>query len=155
MRIGNGYDVHPLVPGRALILGGIVIPYEFGLHGHSDGDALTHAIIDALLGAAGLGDIGMRFPPGDPQFAGMRSLFMLEDCMRSIADMRLKVENVDSVIICEKPKLAPYFAGMRESLSAAMGIDWDKVNVKATTNEGLGFLGRGEAIAVHAVALLS
>ena len=155
MRIGNGYDVHPLVPGRDLILGGIAIPYELGLHGHSDGDALTHAIIDALLGAAGLGDIGMRFPPNDPQFAGVRSILMLEDCMRSIADKKLKIEHVDSVIICEKPKLSPYFAVMRESLEAAMGIDWDKVNVKATTNEGLGFLGRGEAIAVHAVALLS
>lgn len=154
MRIGNGFDVHPLVPGRDLILGGIAIPYDLGLKGHSDGDALTHAIIDALLGAAGLGDIGMRYPPGDPKFLGARSIHMLEDTVRIITEKGLRIENVDSVIICEKPKLSPFFAVMRESLAAAMGVDWDKVNVKATTNERFGFIGRGEAIAAHAVALL-
>lgn len=155
MRIGNGYDVHPLVPNRALILGGVTIPNALGLLGHSDGDALTHAVIDALLGAAGLGDIGQRFPPDDPQFLGARSILMLTNTMKAISETGLRVENVDSVIICEAPKLSPYFVSMRESLAAAMGVAGDRVNVKATTNEGLGSLGRGEAIAVHAVVLLA
>lgn len=155
MRIGNGFDVHPLVPGRDLILGGIAIPYELGLKGHSDGDALTHAIIDAVLGASGLGDIGMRYPPGDPKYLGARSIEMLTDTMQAVTAKGFRLENVDTVIICEQPRLSPFFAVMRESLAAAMGVDFDKVNVKATTNEKFSYIGRGEAIACHAVALLA
>jgi 2-C-methyl-D-erythritol 2,4-cyclodiphosphate synthase len=154
MRIGNAFDVHPLVVGRALVLGGISIPFELGLEGHSDGDALTHAVIDSLLGAAGLGDIGVWFPPTDPKWKGANSIEMLRVIMEQLKERNWKVGNVDSVIICERPKLSPYFAQIRQNLAKVLEVTETQVSVKATTSEGLGFVGREEAIAVHAVALI-
>ncbi len=154
MRIGHGYDVHRLVPDRALILGGVNIPYELGLDGHSDADVLLHAVSDALLGAAGLGDIGRHFPDTDPQYKGADSLKLLEIVGRKIAQAGYRVSNIDVTMIAQKPKLAPHIAAMRENISKALNLDVSRVNVKATTEERLGFTGTGEGMACHAVCLL-
>ena len=154
MRIGHGYDVHKLVPERKLILGGVEIPFEMGLLGHSDADVLTHAVMDALLGAACLGDIGRHFPDTDLAYAGADSLELLDRVMELLCGAGLQVGNVDATILAQRPKLAPYLSKMCENLSARMGLAAGKVNVKATTEENLGFTGRGEGIAVHAVCLL-
>ena len=154
MRIGHGYDVHRLVEGRKLILGGIEIPYEKGLLGHSDADVLTHALMDALLGAAALGDIGKLFPDNDPAYAGADSVELLKRVHEVIYAAGYQVGNVDCTVIAQRPKLAPYIPAMREKLAAAMGIDTGRVSVKATTEEGLGFSGEGLGIAAHAVALI-
>lgn len=155
MRIGHGYDVHKLVEGRPLILGGVTIPYEKGLLGHSDADVLAHAISDALLGAAALGDIGKHFPDTDPAYAGADSLKLASAVVDLVAEKGYKPENVDATILCQAPKLAPHILPMRENLARALGMDVDDVSVKATTEEHLGFTGAGEGIAVHAVALLT
>ena len=154
MRIGHGYDVHRLTEGRRLILGGVEIPYERGLLGHSDADVLTHAVMDALLGAAHLGDIGRHFPDTDPAYAGADSLELLDAVMELIRQKGFRVGNVDATILAQRPKLAPYIPQMRANLAARMGVPEDAVNVKATTEEGLGFTGSGEGMAAHAVALL-
>ena len=155
MRIGHGYDVHKLVEGRKLILGGVDIPYEKGLLGHSDADVLTHAIMDALLGAAALGDIGRHFPDTDPAYAGADSLKLLDHVVELLEEKGYQVGNVDATILAQKPKLAPYIEKMRDNLAARMKVEPDQVNVKATTEEKLGFTGAEEGIAAHAVALLS
>lgn len=154
MRIGQGYDVHRLVEGRALILGGVTIPWEKGLLGHSDADVLTHAIMDALLGAAALGDIGKLFPDSDPAYAGADSLGLLRAVTALLGEKGWRVGNVDATVIAQRPKLAPYREEMRQNLAAAMGIDVNAVSIKATTEEGLGFTGSGEGMAAMAVALL-
>ena len=154
MRIGHGYDVHRLTEGRALILGGVDIPYGKGLLGHSDADVLTHAVMDALLGAAGLWDIGHAFPDTDPAYKGADSLVLLDRVMEMLRAKGLRVGNVDATILAQRPKLAPHIPQMRENLAQRMGISPDRVNVKATTEEGLGFTGSGEGMAAHAVALL-
>ena len=154
MRIGHGYDVHRLVEERKLILGGVDVPYERGLLGHSDADVLTHAVMDALLGAAGLGDIGRHFPDTDPAYKGADSLKLLDHVMILLTQRGLRVGNVDATIIAQRPKLAGFIPQMRGNLAMRMGVDEDRVNVKATTEEKLGFTGAGEGIAVHAVALL-
>ena len=154
MRIGHGYDVHKLVPERRLILGGGYIPWEKGLLGHSDADVLTHAVMDALLGAAHLGDIGRHFPDTDPAYAGADSLELLDAVMALLRREGWKVVNVDATILAQRPKLAHYLAEMEENLASHMDLPGDGVNVKATTEEGLGFTGSGEGIAVHAVCLL-
>ena len=154
MRIGQGYDVHRLTPGRKLILGGVEVPFEKGLLGHSDADVLTHAIMDALLGAAGMGDIGRHFPDSDPAYAGADSLRLLAAVMEKLAEAGWQVGNVDATIIAQRPKLADYLPRMRQNLALVMGVLPDQVNVKATTEEGLGFTGSGEGIAAQAVALL-
>ena len=153
-RIGHGYDVHRLTEGRALILGGVQVPYALGLLGHSDADVLTHAVMDALLGAAGLGDIGRHFPDTDERYRGISSLLLLEHVRRLLADAGWRAGNIDATVIAQRPKLAPFLDEMRQKLAATLGISPDCVNVKATTEEGLGFSGRGEGIAAHAVALL-
>ena len=155
MRIGHGYDVHKLVEGRDLILGGVHIPYEKGLLGHSDADVLAHAISDALLGAAALGDIGKHFPDTDPAYAGADSLKLARAVVEVIAEKGYRVENVDATILCQAPKLAPHIPAMRQNLARALQMDVEDVSVKATTEEHLGFTGAGEGIAVHAVALLT
>ena len=154
MRIGHGYDVHRLVEGRALILGGVNIPYEKGLLGHSDADVLTHALMDALLGAAALGDIGHLFPDNDDRFAGADSILLLREVVRILHDRGYVVGNVDCTVLAQRPKLAPFIQQMRERLAEAMNVETDQVSVKATTEEGLGFTGEGAGIAAHAVALL-
>ena len=154
IRVGHGYDVHKLVPDRRLILGGVEIPYERGLLGHSDADVLTHAVMDALLGAAALGDIGKHFPDTDPAYAGADSLKLLEHVTALLKKEGWRVENVDATILAQRPKLAGYIPQMRERLAAGMGITLEQVNVKATTEEGLGFTGSGEGMAAHAVCLL-
>ena len=154
MRIGHGYDVHKLVEGRKLILGGIEIPFEKGLLGHSDADVLTHALMDALLGAAALGDIGKLFPDNDPAFAGADSVELLKNVCAVIAEAGYRVGNVDCTVIAQRPKLAPYIPAMREKLAKAMQVDVTQVSVKATTEEHLGFTGEGLGIAAHSVALL-
>lgn len=154
MRIGHGYDVHRLTPGRKLILGGVDIPFELGLLGHSDADVLTHAVMDALLGAACLGDIGQHFPDTDPTYAGADSLALLRAVMGLLEDRGYRVGNVDATILAQAPKLAPHIPQMREKLARAMGVDVSQVSVKATTEEGLGFTGERQGIAAHAVALL-
>jgi 2-C-methyl-D-erythritol 2,4-cyclodiphosphate synthase len=154
LRIGNGYDIHRLVPGRPLILGGVHIPYEMGLEGHSDGDALVHAVADSILGALALGDIGLWFPSDDEFFRGINSIKLLEKVVNSAKERGYKVGNVDCVIICERPKLSPHYQAMRASLSQALGVEVDRVSLKARTNEQLGAIGRGEAIAVESVVLL-
>lgn len=155
MRIGHGYDVHRLVEGRKLILGGVEVPYECGLLGHSDADVLTHAVMDALLGAAALWDIGHAFPDNDPAYAGIDSMILLERVMGMLTEKGFSVGNVDATIIAQRPKLAPFIPRMREKLAAAMGVSIDRINVKATTEEGLSFTGSGEGMAAHAVALLN
>ena len=154
MRIGQGYDVHRLVEGRALILGGVTIPYEKGLLGHSDADVLTHALMDALLGAASLGDIGQLFPDKDPAYEGADSLVLLKTVCTLLKDRGFSIGNVDVTVIAQRPKLAPYREEMRRRLSAVMELDISRVSVKATTEEGLAFTGRGEGISAMAVALL-
>ena len=155
LRIGQGYDVHRLVEGRPLILGGVEIPWEKGLLGHSDADVLTHAVMDALLGAAALGDIGRHFPDTDPAYAGADSLKLLDHVVELLEEKGYQVGNVDATILAQKPKLAPYIEKMRDNLAARMKVEPDQVNVKATTEEKLGFTGAEEGIAAHAVALLS
>ena len=154
MRIGHGYDVHRLVPGRKLILGGVEIPYEKGLLGHSDADVLTHAVMDAILGAAALGDIGMLFPDSDPKYRGADSLELLREVIRILSEAGYRVGNLDATVLAQAPKLSPYKAQMRQNLAEAAGLDVAQVSVKATTEEGLGFTGAGEGIAAHAVVLL-
>lgn len=153
-RIGVGYDSHRLIDGRPLILGGERIPHTAGLKGHSDGDALCHAIIDALLGAAAKGDIGRLFPDDDPQYEGANSLELLRQAVSIVHADGWRIENVDAVVIAERPKLAPYNQRIRETLAAALGVAVDAVSLKAKTNEGMGEVGRSEGMAVHAVALL-
>ena len=154
MRIGHGYDVHKLVEGRRLILGGVDIPYEKGLLGHSDADVLVHAVMDALLGAAALGDIGKLFPDNDPAYAGADSLVLLERVGERIAQAGYRVGNIDATVLAQRPKLAPHIPRMRENMATRLGINPDQVSVKATTEEGLGFSGAGEGMAAHAVCLL-
>ena len=154
MRIGHGYDVHRLVEGRKLILGGVEIPFEKGLLGHSDADVLAHAVMDALLGAAALGDIGTLFPDSDPAYKGADSLELLRRVTAVLGENGYRVGNVDATVLAQRPKLAPHIPLMRERLAAAMGIDPGRVSVKATTEEGLGFTGTGEGIAAHAVTLI-
>lgn len=154
MRIGHGYDVHRLIKDRDLILGGVKIPYEKGLLGHSDADVLTHAIMDALLGAAALGDIGKHFPDTDPTYKGADSLKLLGHVMQLLAQNGWVIENVDATIIAQKPKLSPYIPDMKENLIKLMQTDAHSINIKATTEEHLGFTGRGEGISAHAVCLL-
>jgi len=154
MRIGTGYDVHRLVPARKLVLGGVAVPFELGLLGHSDADVLAHAVMDALLGAAGLGDIGQRFPDTDESFQGANSLQLLKHVCDLLRENGYAIGNIDSTIIAQQPKLAAYLSAMRENLAKACGVPPDRVNVKATTEEGLGFTGRGEGIAAQAIALL-
>lgn len=154
MRIGHGYDVHRLVPERKLILGGVEVPYELGLLGHSDADVLTHALMDALLGAAALGDIGGHFPDNDPKYEGADSIALLREVVAIIDAAGYRVENVDCTVLAQRPKLKPFIPAMRERLAQAMGLDVSAVSVKATTEEGLGFTGEGLGIAAHAVALI-
>lgn len=154
MRIGHGYDVHRLTEGRRLILGGVDIPWERGLLGHSDADVLAHAVMDALLGAAGLGDIGKHFPDTDPAYAGADSMELLAHVAELLEERGWAVGNVDATVLAQRPKLAPHIPQMRENLARVMGVETGQVNVKATTEEGLGFTGSGEGMAAHAVALL-
>lgn len=154
MRIGHGYDVHRLTEGRKLILGGVDIPYEKGLLGHSDADVLTHAIMDALLGAAALGDIGKLFPDTDPAYAGADSLMLLERVRERLSKAGYRVGNIDATILAQRPKLAPHIPQMRTNLANRLEIEVDQVSIKATTEEGLGFTGTGEGMAAHAVCLL-
>ena len=154
MRIGHGYDVHRLVPGRALILGGVKIPYELGLDGHSDADVLLHAVMDALLGAAALRDIGYHFPDTDPTYKGADSMQLLKEVGRKIAAAGYRVGNIDVTMIAQKPKLKDYIPTMAKNIAAALGIEENRVNVKATTEERLGFTGSGEGMSCHAVCLL-
>jgi len=154
MRVGIGYDVHSLVEGRPLVLGGVVVPFGRGLSGHSDADVLTHAIIDALLGAAALKDIGTHFPDTDPQYKGISSITLLNRVGDMLRNRGFKIENIDATVICEQPRLAGHIDEMRHNIGAALGIDTEHVSVKATTGAGLGFLGEGMGIATHAVALV-
>ena len=154
MRVGMGYDVHKLTENRDLILGGVNIPWEKGLLGHSDADVLIHAVMDALLGAAALGDIGKHFPDTDPAYKGISSVKLLTHVMELLRQHHFAVGNVDAVIIAQKPKMAPHILKMRENMAEAMGISIDCLNVKATTEEGLGFTGREEGIAAQAICLL-
>ena len=154
MRIGHGYDVHRLVEGRPLILGGVNIPYEKGLLGHSDADVLLHAVSDALLGAAGLGDIGKHFPDTDPQYKGADSLKLLEVVADRVRQAGFRVSNIDVTMIAQRPKLRPHIETMEGNIAAAVGIDASRINIKATTEEHLGFTGNGEGMSCHAVCLL-
>ena len=154
LRIGHGYDVHRLVEGRPLILGGVEIPWEKGLLGHSDADVLTHAVMDALSGAARLGDIGKLFPDTDPAYAGISSLKLLAEVARLLAEQGYAVVNVDATLLAQRPKVAPYKQQMAKNIAAVLGVEAEQVNVKATTEEGLGFTGDGSGMAAHAVVLL-
>ncbi|AKX95347.1 2-C-methyl-D-erythritol 2,4-cyclodiphosphate synthase [Neomoorella thermoacetica] len=154
MRIGYGYDVHGLVPGRKLVLGGVTIPYDRGLAGHSDADVLLHALADALLGAAALGDIGHYFPPGDPRYKDADSMLLLREVYRHVQTAGYRLANADATITAQEPRLAPYIDAMRERIAAALGVTKEQISVKATTTEGLGFTGRGEGISAQAVVLL-
>ncbi len=153
-RSGIGYDLHRLVIMRKFVLGGIVVPFDRGPAGHSDGDVLAHAICDALLGAAGLGDIGTHFPDTDPQWKGMSSLRFLEAISALLTARNSRIVHIDAVVIAERPKLGPHFPAMRETLAKALGIETTQINLKAKTNEGVDALGRGEAIAAHAIATI-
>lgn len=153
-RTGHGYDVHRLVPDRRLIIGGEEIPYSMGLLGHSDADVLTHAVMDSLLGACALGDIGKHFPDSDEKWQGADSIKLLEQVIRLIGEKGYTVGNIDSTVICQKPKLAPYIEAMRRNIAAACKTDMENISVKATTEEGLGFSGSGEGIAAHAVCII-
>ncbi len=155
MRVGLGYDVHPLVPGRKLVIGGVEIPFEKGLSGHSDADVLVHAIADSLLGAAGLTDIGTHFPPDDPKYAGISSLILLEEVGRLLRYKGVEVCNIDAVVVTERPKLSAFIDEMRARISQVLGIAVSQIMVKATTTEGLGFTGRGEGIAAYAVSMVT
>lgn len=154
LRVGHGYDVHRLVAGRALILGGVTVPFDRGLLGHSDADVLTHAVMDALLGAAALGDIGKLFPDSDAAYAGADSIALLRRVTALLREHGWQVGNVDATVVAQAPRLAPYIPEMRRRLAEAMGLDVDCVSVKATTEERLGFTGSGEGMAAHAVALI-
>lgn len=154
LRVGHGYDVHRLVEGRALILGGVTVPFDRGLLGHSDADVLTHAVMDALLGAAALGNIGQLFPDSDAAYAGADSIALLERVTALLREHGWQVGNMDATVVAQTPKLAPYIPEMRRRLAEAMGLDVDCVSVKATTEEKLGFTGSGEGMAAHAVALI-
>ena len=154
MRIGHGYDVHRLVAGRPLVLGGVVVPSEVGLDGHSDADVLTHAIIDALLGASALGDIGALFPDTDAEWKGADSIGLLRAVVQRVSEAGWGVGNVDATVVLQRPKLRPHIDAMRETLAAALGVGLGQVSVKATTGEGMGFVGTGEGAAAHAVCLL-
>ena len=154
MRIGTGYDVHKLVEGRKLIIGGVEIPYEKGLLGHSDADVLVHAVMDALLGAAALGDIGKHFPDSDPKYKGADSLMLMREVRRILSENGFEVGNVDATIIAQAPKMSPHIDSMRRNIADALGLDVSQVSVKATTEERLGFTGRGEGISAQAVALI-
>jgi len=155
MRIGHGYDAHRFTEGDALVLGGVKIPYEKAFLAHSDGDVLIHALIDALFGAAGEGDIGAHYPPSDEQYRGISSTLLLRDTAEILADLGLTVEYADMTIIAQRPKMAPYLGAMRERIAQVLGVPLSRINVKATTEEKMGFTGRGEGIAVHAVCLLN
>ncbi|HZD59278.1 MAG TPA: 2-C-methyl-D-erythritol 2,4-cyclodiphosphate synthase [Anaerolineae bacterium] len=154
MRIGIGFDVHRFIPGRPLVLGGVEIPFEMGLEGHSDADVLTHAIIDAMLGAVAAGDLGYYFPDTDVKFKGISSIELLKDAVEILHDKGYRVSNIDAIAILEEPKLAPFRQQMREGISGAIGIDISKVSIKATTTEGLGYTGRREGVAAQAVILV-
>ncbi|WP_087725141.1 2-C-methyl-D-erythritol 2,4-cyclodiphosphate synthase [Pandoraea sp. PE-S2T-3] len=154
LRIGQGYDVHALVPGRPLVMGGVTIPFDRGLLGHSDADVLLHAITDAVLGAAALGDIGRHFPDTDPTFKGANSVVLLQEAMRRVRAQGYEIVNIDCTVIAQAPKLAPHIAAMTQSIADALGITVGQVNVKAKTNEKLGYLGRQEGIEAQAAALL-
>ena len=155
MRVGMGYDVHRLAEDRKMILGGVEIPYEKGLLGHSDADVLVHAIMDALLGAAALGDIGKHFPDTDPEYKGISSIALLKEVGKILQENGYMIENIDSTVIAQRPKLLPYRPQMAENIAAALGIEKEQVSVKATTEEGLGFTGSGEGISSQAVCMLS
>ena len=155
MRIGQGFDVHALVAGRALVIGGVVIPYERGLEGHSDADVLLHAVCDALIGAAALGDIGAHFPDTDPRYRGANSRHLLREVAQLLDRSGWRVVNVDATIIAQAPRMAPHIGQMRENIASDLGLDASAVNVKAKTAEKLGFIGRGEGIATEAVALIT
>lgn len=154
MRVGHGYDVHRFVPGRDLIIGGVKIPYEQGLLGHSDADVLLHAVMDSLLGAAALGDIGLHFPDTDDKYKGISSLLLLKETGKLINEAGYEIINIDATVLAQAPKLRPYMDQMRENISKTLGIAISQVNIKATTEEGLGFTGRKEGMAAHAVSLL-
>ncbi len=154
MRVGLGYDVHKLVEDRELILGGVTIPYEKGLLGHSDADVLVHAIMDALVGAAALGDIGKHFPDTDPQYKGISSIKLLEHVGMLLDEHMYVIENIDATIIAQRPKMAPYIQDMRKNIADTLGLELDQVNVKATTEEGLGFTGTGEGISSQAICAI-
>lgn len=154
MRIGHGYDVHRLVDDRKLIMGGVEIPWEKGLLGHSDADVLLHAIADAILGALAMGDIGKHFPDTDPAFKGADSMKLLEHVVGLVRGRGYRVANLDATIIAQRPKMAPHISAMRENVARACGVEVDRINVKATTEEGLGFTGRAEGISAHAVVLM-
>ena len=155
MRIGNGYDVHRLVENRKLILGGVEIPYEKGLLGHSDADVLLHAVMDALLGAAALGDIGKHFPDNDPAYEGADSMKLLEEVGKLLQEKAYFIENIDATVIAQKPKLRPYIAQMEENIAKTLGIVKEQINIKATTEEGLGFTGTEEGISSQAICMLN
>ena len=154
MRIGIGYDVHPLTSRRKLILGGIEIPFHKGLSGYSDADVLIHAIIDALLGAATLGDIGSHFPPGDPRYKNISSLILLHNVRTMLKSHQWKINNIDTTIVAQMPSLSPFISKMQETLSQTLNINQDQVSIKAATTEGLGFIGKGEGIAAYAIAAI-
>ena len=154
MRVGLGYDVHRLVPDRALILGGVEIPYEKGLLGHSDADVLLHAIMDAMLGAAAMGDIGKHFPDTDPKYEGASSLELLKRVGELLEEELYVVENIDATIIAQKPKMAPHIPKMRENIAKTLGLELDQINIKATTEEGLGFTGKGEGVSSQAICCI-
>ena len=154
IRVGNGYDVHRLVEGRKLILGGVDVPHSMGLDGHSDADALVHALCDALLGALGAGDIGKYFPETDPKWQGISGLHLLKEVMRMCREKGFELANADSVIVAQKPKLAPYISEMKKNIASILDVETDQINIKATTTEKLGFAGREEGISAYAVALL-
>ncbi len=154
MRIGQGFDVHALVPGRKLVIGGVHIPFHLGLEGHSDADVLLHAICDALLGAAGLGDIGRHYPDNDAQYSEIDSRRLLRDVAAKLAALKVRVVNVDATVIAQAPRMAPHFPAMTANIAADLSVAPSAVNLKATTTEGLGFTGRGEGIAAMAVALI-
>ena len=155
VRVGIGYDLHRLEAGRKLIVGGIELPFEKGPMGHSDGDVVAHAMVDALLGAAGLGDIGTHFPDTDPKWKGANSLFFLEHARKLLEEKQFAIEHVDVVVILERPKLGPHFSKMRDVLAKSLGVSGEKIHLKAKTNEGVDAVGRGEAIASHVVATLA
>ncbi|NLO82126.1 MAG: 2-C-methyl-D-erythritol 2,4-cyclodiphosphate synthase [Clostridiales bacterium] len=154
MRVGIGYDVHPLTKGRDLVLGGVSIPFEKGLDGHSDADVLVHAVIDALLGAAGMGDIGRMFPDNDNRYKGISSLLLLRRVGELLKEAMFEIENIDAIIVAQKPKIAPYVQQMKENMAVELDIQTDRINIKATTSEGLGFVGTGDGMIAYAVALL-
>jgi 2-C-methyl-D-erythritol 2,4-cyclodiphosphate synthase len=154
MRVGIGYDVHPLVEGRPLVLGGVLIPFGQGLHGHSDADVLTHAIIEALLGASALKDIGTHFPDSDPHYKDVSSITLLRSVGNMLMERGFNIENIDATVVCEQPRLAEYINEMCLNISEALGLNNEQISVKATTSAGLGFLGEGMGIATHAIALI-